>query len=242
VLYELGSHWLYIDGQCKYWAHINNESGDDWRPAREGVLSEADEERISAEFMYGAWPSLAKVWVGSDLPSHPSAETFYNGQLAVQCVGCCGTPPGAEEGFRTVCEMSRKRFDLVAELYSRGQDMSGPLRLRSYPGVDPREEEAIDHTPETVTSFEWPVAEPLENVALTWQEVEFGSTLGDSYIVTDAEALGAFRAARDRLLSGALGPTLHNVMVVTPENSADRYFLYFRDAIPLENARGMIFE
>lgn len=242
VFYELGSHWLYIDGQCRYWAHVNNVFGDDWRPVRQGILTPSDDERISTEFRYGEWPSLAKVWVGNEGSSHPSSLLFYNGQLAVECVGCCQAAPSSDEGFQTVCDISRKRFDLVAELYSRGQDVSGPIRLRAYPGVDPSEADPIDHTPESITAIEWPLAEPLEDVALTWEEIGYAAKFGDSYMVTDPDAVAAFRLSRDKFLSGALGPTFYNVMVVTPRSSAERYFLYFRDAIPLENARGMVFE
>jgi hypothetical protein len=72
VLYELGSDWLYIDGQCRYWAHVNDQSAGDWKPAREGVLSEAEAKSVAADFFYSDWPTLSGLWVG--LPTQGSTS------------------------------------------------------------------------------------------------------------------------------------------------------------------------
>jgi hypothetical protein len=37
VMYDLGSHWLFVDGQCRYWAHVMDQ-GTVWLPVHEGVL------------------------------------------------------------------------------------------------------------------------------------------------------------------------------------------------------------
>jgi hypothetical protein len=137
--------------------------------------------------------------------------------------------------------MMLRRFDLVYELYSRAQDLSGPIRLRTYPGDDPRDNEELDYTPENLVSFEWPVAEPLERVALTWEQAETGAPYGDSYLVEDADELAEFHEARTEFLAGSLGGTFYNMMVTRPKGSDERYFLYFRDAIPLEDEHGLIF-
>lgn len=244
VLYDLGIHWVYIDGQCHYWAHVNNLPGDDWRPVREGTLSGDEVAAIEARFHFGEWKALRGGWGVPSGVIHLSVDSFYNDQTLVQCLNCCGDAPSDKRAeFAKVCDMSLARFELVQQLYDAGADVtSGPMRLMVYPGVYPDEDPSEERTPANVKAFDWPLSQSLDSFALPKNQIGPSSSLtfGDAQLIADEAGVAALREARHKYLSGELGPTFSNLMVTSEPGSEKRYVIYFRDAIPLENERGLV--
>jgi hypothetical protein len=244
VLYDLGAHWIYIDGQCHYWAHINNAPGDDWRPVREGTLSPDEVAAIEARFHFGEWTALRGGWGVPDATTHSSVENFYDDRTLIQCLNCCGDAPSDKRaGFSKVCDMALARFELVQQLYDAGADVrSGPMRLLAYPGVYPDEDPSEERTPTHVMAFDWPLSPSLDSFALPKKQIGPSSSLsfGDAHLIVDEAGVAALREARHKYLSGELGPTFSNMMVTSEPGSERRYAVYFRDAIPLENERGLV--
>jgi hypothetical protein len=244
VLYDLGVHWVYIDGQCHYWAHVNSAPGDDWRPVREGTLNPDQVATIEARFSFGEWRTLRGGWGVPDATSHSSPEIFYNDQALIQCLNCCGEAPSDKRAeFGKVCDMALARFELVQQLYDAGADVkAGPMRVLTYPGVYPDEDPSEERTPTHVRAFDWPFSQPLDDFALPKKQIGPSSSLtfGDAHLVVDEAGVAALRQARYAYLSGELGPTFSNMMVTSEPGSGKRYAIYFRDAIPLENERGLV--
>lgn len=223
VMDDLGRHWLYVDGQCRYWVHPNNEPGDLWRATREGILTEDEERQLISDFSYADWSLLSKVWHGAGAATDSSIEVFFDGTNAVGCSACCNMPPMPDPGIEKVCAMSERRLSLVYDLYERGHDVTGPMRLTTYPGIDPREAEPVDHTPEHIESFEWPANTPLEDIAITWEKAERAG-FGSSYLLDEEAAVSELRKRRMDLLNGELGPIPWAALVTTPRDSKGEIF------------------
>ena len=137
-----------------------------------------------------------------------------------------------------VRSMGLRKASWVTDLYARGTETESELmRLVTYPGNSAAEPE-LDATPQDLAAVEWPLAESIDSIAVS-PDLPF-IDFGESFLVNDRNAVSALRRHRARFLRGDLGPTYYEAMVTAEQASSLRYFLYFRDVIPLENERGLI--
>jgi hypothetical protein len=238
-MYELGSNWLYVDGQCNYWVHAGDAQAGSWFPVRRGRLNEQEAGRIAADFRYESWEDVAGRW-GEEQPIDGSWTVFFDGTRSVSCFGACERPAEGQDRrrFDLVRAMVTRQRSLVEELYGRSMNIdSGQMRLLTYSGRDPVE--GSDLTPRTAVSVEWPLTQSITDVAVSVEDA-FSRGYGESFLVAGDMDTSALRAVRRQFLAGELGPTINNVLVTTPRDSEERYFLYFRDTVPLENDQGLI--
>lgn len=236
-MYDLGSHWLFVDGQCRYWANVMDQ-GTDWLPVHGGVLGEEDERALASDFHYSEWRDLQGDWGGENALPDGSVMVFHDGEKRVTCAAPCFRDSAPTARAEAVRSMALRKSHWVTDLYARGAETnSAQMRLVTYPGNSAAEPE-FDATPQDVAAVEWPLSNPIQSVAVSPDLPFIG--FGESFLVNDLDAVTALRRDRARFLRGELGPTYYEAMVTAERGSSLRYFLYFRDVIPLENDRGLV--
>lgn len=217
MLYDNGAAYLFVDGQCHYWA---NDPSQPWEETRTGVLDADTAAQLGASLHFGAWDDLRGTWEnpGSIVADGPTL-IFDNAQHAVVCVSRCEGPtiPTA------VTEMSDELVDDVQGLWDRGAAADSALRVLAV---------ASDPGP-GIPYVDWPLARPISDFTSTSP-----APFGQGILEDDPASVQALKDLRRSFLRGDHGAFVWNMLPVT-SGGAD-YQLYVRDALPFEDAHGLV--
>lgn len=225
VRVENGSPFLVIDGRCSYWI------GGGWiadtlardRETRSGLLSPIDVETIEQAIPIDDVASVADcVTAGASDRSVRSIQT-------------------ASGGAR--CQANGARFDaawsllekLAASLWEKGDPMTGDIHIGAVA--------ADDSSPGAPPPYSWPLSTPPTSYLLT--PGKDGSNLyrgGISFLVDDDDSVGKLRAMRNQYLSdrGAAPARYISWNGLRVSDGTTTVFVYLRDAIPYEDAKGFV--
>jgi len=216
---ELGYPFLLLDGICTYW------TGGGWsedmlgrdRPVRTGVLTEVEVETLER-----ALP-IADVAALDDCQPEPgSFDVPVRGIRVGGGVAWCESKgPVFDAAWKIVRA-------LAAQLWTEGTPVTGPLHV-AVRGAS---------TTSNPAPYPWPLVEPLRSFAPPDGRYDPGT----SYTVSDPAATAKLRALRDQYLAdrAASSGLYSNWDGLKAADTADAGFVFMRDAIPYEDARGLL--
>jgi hypothetical protein len=208
VLSELGFDFLYVDGNCRYWAHAPLSVADEyhlWRPYREGMLTPADEQRLHKAVSYDGIPQEG---------CSPDAAAFDADQAFLW--------DGRE--FRSCANDSLNASrPLRGELYNVATAVAGPMRIQV--GKDSYSDGAV--------VYEWPIGTSIEQFVIGYGETR--SFPVDDLEAATALRLLREQAIADAETSSVYFP---GVIAIGSRESTPRYFMSVRDELPFVGADG----
>lgn len=220
VLSENGFNFLVVDGQCHYWVRddVNSE-------IREGVLSAANAQRVSQTLRLAEWQSLAGSYV-DNLCDGPKREYRLSG-TRIDVWSDCG---GAETSGPVDWILDVANAE-VARLYESSSAVKGAMRFVLVSGPE-------NWLPWWVeNAFRWQTATDLSAIALTFDEAsryEAGAS-----VLASSEGAEMLRAARRSFLAKN-GFQMTGGFLPVIDAANNRFELYARDVIPLEDAKGIL--
>jgi hypothetical protein len=227
---ELGYGYLFVDGQCHYWAWRTMAVGPHnmWYPTREGQLSHEDAAALASEVRYSSWDELVP-WPFSDC-SDCGWTVLHDQARAFRCYADCGVSLAQGDDLLKAQEAraaTRASWDWIVRLYDAGTPVDGAMRILVYGAVPPE-------LPDMVL-LPWPLADPIENFVVT------GSAVPRSFLITDPAETQILRQLRQDLVDGRLGNDGDDhIIIESQRDDVPVWYLYMRDTVPLEDATGDI--
>ncbi len=216
VLYDNGAYFVFVDGQCNYWAKAPNER---WAETRTGVLDAETAARLGETLHLSAWDDLDGVWSGEGVGDAPTL-IFDDATNALVCVQLCDTPNVPDE-----VKAIREAFPMIAtELWEGGEPVGSALRVIAVAT------EGWSHIP----FVDWPLARPITDFERTNENIEAGQGL----LEEDVASVRALEELRASFLRGDHGGFYWSGLPVT--SGGAYYYLYFRDTLPFEDANGIV--
>lgn len=228
VRVENGYPFLAIDGTCSYWI------GGGWeedllsrdRPLRTGTLAATDAATIEQLVPLGDIAPLR------DCPPPPANLFDYSFRVlrtATKDASCFTAAPELTAGTRF--ESAWIPFEAIAaRLWNDGTPVNGAIHVSAAPAAD---------GPANAPPYTWPIATPLASFVLADSDV---FAIGVSRLVDDPTTASQLRALRDRYLSDRTAqPGLYlnwDGLLATDQSTTAN--VYMRDAIPYEDARGLL--
>ena len=212
-LYPLGFRYVFIDGQCRYWA-CNNV----WQGARTGVLNDQEASALETKIHYADLPDLDGDWGQACSDSSPWFAS--DGSAEVSC-GC-----GCEEDVPAeLSEMGVALCEFIEDSAGSGSTHDGPMQIAAYDctadgnGSDDGEWQL------------WPFARNLSDVVV--ESDRFDATSG--LLVDDQAELAELRAFRADYVAarGLVGRGDENMQV---RQDGSYYCLVVRDVVPWDPA------
>jgi hypothetical protein len=216
VQFDNGAPFVFIDGQCNYWASGPNI----WDETRTGVLDAETAAELGARLHFGAWPELAAFWTDPRPGIFDTPDLIFDdSKRAVICNRLCDHPdvPGAVKAMRDELHV------VARELWDRGHDVDLGVRAIAIPYEEFQGIPFVD----------WPVARPISDFVRTGIV-----DVGEGVLENDppsAQALKELRASFVRGDHGALG---WNMLPIKSDGAY--YQLYLRDVLPFEDERGLV--
>jgi hypothetical protein len=223
VTRENGIQYLLIDGQCRYWA-----LSDPILDVRTGTLSSEQATALANELRIWEWERLQGQYVHGycDGPNW----FFRLGRSRIVIPSACG----ARDTAGPVQWLESAIAGQLGSIYASGSPFNGSVRflLVRTPDEVPWGDLIMDR------AANWPLAEDPASVALSYAEaaayqVGTSRSLGPP----DAELLRTLR--RNFVASAGVPYTGGYVPVLGP--LSQRYELFVRDSIPLEDSQGLLF-
>lgn len=214
VMYDNGSPFVFVDGQCNYWV-----SGPQvWSETRTGVLDADTAAELGARLHFGAWPDLAGEWNGSGVADAPTL-IFDDSTRVVVCASLCG-----DASVPAAVKAMRDELPVVAqELWDRGTAVESAVRAIAIPY------EQFQGIP----FVDWPLARPISDFVRT------GSIeSGEGILEDDPASVQALKDLRASFVRGDHGAFYWNMLPVTSGGAF--YQLYLRDTLPFEDAQGLV--
>jgi len=228
VRVELGYPFVAIDGTCSYW--IGGGWEEDFfsrdRPLRTGQLAATDVATIEQLV------PLADIAPLGDCPPPPSNLFDYSFRVlrtATKDVSCFTGAPTLTAGTRF--ESAWMPLEAIAaRMWNDGTPVNGAIHVSAATAAD-----GAAKTP----PYAWPIAAPLASFVLADSDL---FKIGVSHLVDDPTTASQLRALRDRYLSDrAAQPGLYTswdgLMATDQSTTAN---VYMRDAIPYEDAQGLL--
>jgi hypothetical protein len=227
---ELGYRYLFVDGQCHYWAWgIGDGPHDFWYPTREGQLSPEDAAALASDLRYSSWDELVP-WPFSDC-SDCCTTVLHDQSRAFSCYGDCGVALAQGDALLKAQEVhaaTEAADDWLLRLYNAGTPVDGPMRIL-----------VIEvGAPATLTSVPWPLAEPIEDFIVTESGDPFAAP--PSFLITDPGEIQILRQLRQQLIDGQLGNDGDDHILIESQGTELPRALYMRDTVPLEDATGHV--
>lgn len=222
VIWENGTTYLYIDGQCRYWVFGNSRGVNETDETRTGTLAAADARRLAQEIKYADWPTLKGEWRGMLHDATP--DVFTDGTNTISCEAKCsfaGPPPAVRELYTVIDGW----LDL---LNAAGQPMTGPVRLAvvnledSYPGWPHK-------------FADWPLSDPMAGYVVPYTITRPGTSKR-----VEAPGAALLRDLRARQRMRAFSPAGTGSFIPVRERNGPLHGLYLRDVLPFENAQGLV--
>jgi len=226
VRVENGSPAFIVDGTCEYWATGEwrpDMLGRD-RPVRTGTLTEADVKAIEASIPLDDITPLA------DCPPPPAGFHDYSTRVIrteTDTVTCAGTSGVRFDAAWTAVE------GMAARLWDSGRPADGAIHVSAFgpTGLPP--------AASSPQAYAWPLALPLSSFLL---DSSFWSQKGVSSRVDDPVAADLLRTLRDQYLAErSAHPGLYSSWDgLIAADQTTTALVYMRDAMPYEDARGLL--
>jgi hypothetical protein len=216
LLYDNGATYVFVDRQCNYWA--SNPSRV-WEETHAGVLDSETAARLGAQLHVNAWDELGGTW-NDPAGGWADAPTliFDNAATAVVCADFCDASSVPDE----VKAMRDALSDVAQELWDRGTAAPSRLRVVALPMDASVGGPFVD----------WPLARPISDFVRT------SGGFGQGVLEDDGASVQALKALRRSFLDGEHGAFVWGML---PVKSGGAYYgLYVRDALPFEDARGLV--
>lgn len=232
LLYEVGFTYLYVNGHCEFW--VRSDTGEYDVVASDthhGTIATVAEEEIRDALHYSDWADLAGTYAASgyDLPTNVFSD-FHD---RISCYGSCAEAMGAVPD--DVKQLDENARTLSEDLYATADPWLGGMRVTVFalPGVG----DDVD-----ACSIDWPFSWSPETIARPIDE--FQDQVGLGFLVDDMEDATMLRDLRAQYRggggpSGACAGQWNGTWVLFRLGTA-HYSLYMRDALPFEDATGLI--
>ena len=224
VRVENGYAFLMVDGTCAFWVNggwVEDALARD-RPIRTGQLSAMQALTLERQLPLGDLGTVA------DCDGAPGS--VHLAVLAIRGEGSVARCRGSGAKFHAAWATVQM---LAAELAGQAVPLDKAMRIAAVASGD--------GAAEKVPPYEWPGPLALETVFVA-RHPSGMDVAGVSHLVTDAAAASAMRALRDRYLADrSASPGFYVGWDGLRVGSAGTNALVFmRDALPYEDARGLI--
>lgn len=222
VMTENGSRFLLVEGSCRAW-FLEDPASD----VRTAQLSAGAAQTLAADMHVADWDGLRGDYVRNVCDGTSSLLRF--GATRIVIASSCGGPDSAAKV--TGLEDAARRS--LSAAYATAEPAGGPVRF-----VLVAEPPDVIWPPlVAAAAAPWPLAVAPETLALSGDAAQHYQP-GSSHAVAppDAEQL---RELRRRFFAAGGGPLSGGFIPVLGTSGA-RYQLFVRDAIPLEDAAGLL--
>jgi hypothetical protein len=222
VMSENGFQFLLVEGTCRAW-FLEDPASD----VRTAQLSAVAAQALAADMHLVDWEGLRGEYVRNLCDGPGSLLRFGATRIAI--ISVCGGPDRADAV--TWLEDAARRS--LSAAYATAEPVDGSVRFVLV--VEPSDVIWPPHI--TAAAQPWPLAVAPETLALSI-DAAHGYQPGSSRALAppDAERL---RELRRRFFAGGGGPLTGGFIPVLGTAGA-RYQLFVRDAIPLEDATGLL--
>jgi hypothetical protein len=218
VLFENGSPFLYVDGNCRYWV----QSDDGWAGSRSGVLTPSQASQLEADTHYADW--IRGDWRTPTL-ADASLDILYDTSVKLSCSSLCGSSSAPD----FLKDVTARFADIVRPLSTGGGALQDQRVRISVVQLDPG---AYDFVPHAA----WPLAVALQGIAQDQGTAQMqGYGHGLLFQGADAEKLRALRATYVAGSYRQLG-----VPGLPIDDGGQVYLLFVRDVLPFEDASGLV--
>lgn len=242
IAHELGTSYLYVRGDCRYWVASRSRPSqpsqfhaENWQLTRTGVLTPELEQALSLSLLYDRWPAVAGDY--GSLDEGASNYLYSDGEASLRCSHDCswGVDPPLE--FAGVNEAARGWFE---SLWDAGEPMaaSEPVAIEL---IAPVVESDLPVTETWTCAVPWPFA--LDPASISHDGQTHVGPIASRPIVDPALA-AELRALRDAQFADeppdACNPLLISDSWVFFLPSAPNLplLMWIRDRLPLEAEDG----
>lgn len=224
VLLDNGGMFLAVDTHCHFWAFDGSTQADGrWADPVSGSLGADGAEALASALDLANWPDHDGTSEKQDNLSHGPTYAFASGahSFSVNCLDCADL----SDAGRIAAELP----GVIGAHVGMGERTT-PRRVRYY---------AISEGEGFATNPNIPY-HPTPDGLLPGS-VNFGEDycFGDSGVIDDEEAIAWLRGVRDRHLDGEFGQWWYGYVPVELP-SGERFQVFFRDELPIEDPRGLI--
>ena len=215
---ELGFAYLYVRGDCRYWVLPHQGPPTiEVAETRTGVLDEDQAAELAEMLDYANFETLAEAeWPQAGGEDGPTVFA-HDGEHMIACADTCvGAPAGVET-------MTTAGSEYFLELWEAGEPLVGaPMRIQArFLGGLP-----VDSVPV------WEGGVDLSAVDTSPDDL---LVPGTSVLVEDSELTSQLRAFRAQHPEDSA-----NFAPIVVNDQGGAYEVFVRDAIPLEDAQGLI--
>jgi len=207
----LGARFVFVDGQCRYFAGSSPLQG-----IRTGVLDEPDARALAEAVGFGRLATWEQETAGQSLLSclDGPAMVILGPIAGVACVCSCGdaAPEGLDPAISAAGEW-------LMRLFAEGMPSTGPVRVAA-------ESESTSAGWAEWAFSAWPMAWPVTDVLVTRTLGQIAEDAGKR--VEDESEAAQLRALRAEALARA--PLVPDIFI--RESAAAWYRVYVRDELP----------
>ncbi|AWV88283.1 hypothetical protein [Bradymonas sediminis] len=220
---ENGYSFLYLDGQCRYWAFPREYDGSSdsiWSDVVTGKLTPGQEAKLKDDLSVIQWQAWDQKHFHEPGLFDAGTATFWTPMAMFQCSGDCGSNLREE-----IYTNTRTWIRTLAE---QGDPVEGAVRVAAIIMPD----EALPN----------PLQPVPEDIDLREHAVSFGDAynicFGDGILVT-GDVADTLRRYRREYYGGKYGNFDYRYL---PLEAADgqKYMVYVRDTTPPEGDNGLV--
>lgn len=222
VMGENGSQYLLVDGQCSFWAMM-----DPGKDIRTGTLTASQASDLAQALRLNEWERLAGDYHHGTCDGPTSLYRFGESRILVSSI-CQAADTAAPVNWVEAAVAER-----LPAVHATGSPVDGPVRFVLVA-------EPIDVVWPAFwmqSARRWPLAGDPATIAMTFAEATaYQAGSSDSAVPPDAEALRTLR--REFLADRGGANTGGFIPILGPQD--ERYELFVRDSISLEDAQGLL--
>lgn len=225
LLSENGYTYLYVDGQCRYWAYPGEGDGTGGSPRSDvvtGTLTAEQESQLKEDLDVVEWQRWDQESFHEDGLFDGTTATFWMPTAAYYCYGDC------QSSKRNNIRKSVRRW--IGELIEDGEPVEGPVRVAVFkvPNIG---------SPPSHPTQPAPAGFDLQEHALSTGDAS--STCAGEGILVEGEAAETLRRYRREYQAEEHGSFWYYYLPLVAQGG-QQYRVYVRDATPLEDANGLV--
>lgn len=217
TMWENGVRWFAIDGRCRYWVFQSDEPHGLWNETRTGQLSEGEAAQIASDLQLHSFAEIAGRSREEGVFDMP-LRTLATPSDYLVCEGAC-----VDDVREGVLESAK---DWLAHLYENGTPVENGLRA------------TVDEFPEHAPSRPLPTKPFPEELTPYVQKRHDQGCPGETFVVPES-IVPTLREYREEHRAVGDDRAWYRYISLERENG-QRYRLYFRDRVPIENDLGLI--
>lgn len=225
LMSDNGYSFLYLDGQCRYWAFPRGDDGTSdsvWSEVVTGVLSAEQEEQLKEEISVVDWQRWDQETFREDSLSDGATALFWTPDAVFSCYGDC------QNGARNDIRSNVRSW--IEKLAEQGEPVDGEVRVLA---VTMPESVVNQDRPHPVQ----PAPAGLDLGAHAFDEGEH-YCVGDGVLVS-GEAAEALRRYRREYTHGEHGDFWYSYLPIEADDGK-QYMVYMRDVMPIEDSDGIV--